>query len=1225
MTNNHTATLEKQIEELRKHNTFLEAQVRQRTFELQVLSDLSHQIGYTLNYDDLFRLMLQHLHRVVPYVVSGSILMLDEPCELVIQYTRPFQPSLLEEIRTRMLTTLARIGGKKPGKNQVNIHTYEVSGGGALQLPVSHIESVFQVPLIVGPQREVVGLLFVGAEQPDAFQEEHVRILYTVANQTSTAIQQLRALLASEEQRLETLVSTLPEGVLLLDEHRHIVLVNPTAQNSLSLLAPNTGVGDVLTHLAQQSLELLLQPFPIRSHELAVDDDNGSSFVFEVSAQPMTAGPQTGGWTLVIRDITGRKRAEEEIRSLNVELEQRVEERTAQLEVANRDLLNEIAAHQQTEETLRQERNLLKSIMDTSPVGIMMANREGRLTFANAYAAHVLKVPVDEILKRCYNDPAWELTDYQDNIIPDEQSVFQQVLTRGETMRDVQQAIRFADGEKILLAINGAPIFDSQGQVEKVVFTVRDVTRRMKTEEALRLNEAKLRMTITQIPSILWVTDSNLMISDVLGSELARLGYNPNSFTGKPIDALPAVSNLDAPEGRGSCDEGSNAPAQVRAGQARAAHARALRGLPSGYETRFDQREFEVRVDPLRDGQRHIVGCIGLAVDITERKRAEEAIRTLNADLEQRVAERTAQLEATNQDLENEIVERRRAEEQTRRMQLFLSSILENIPDVIFVKDAKTMRFVLFNRAAEQVLDFPREAMIGKTAGELFAQNPEYAEVTLSRDRQVVQNRAVLEIPDETTTTPDGQRIFHTRLIPIADEGEGEKRGNVQYVLGISADITERKKAEAELQQAWHAARAATQAKSDFLANMSHEIRTPLNAVIGMTRLLLDTELTAEQRDFIETILVSGESLLAIINDVLDLSKIEAGKMEMVYEPFDIGDCIEKSLSLVSARAAEKYLDLSYTIADTIPRWLMGDRVRVRQILINLLSNAVKFTEVGGIVVSVRLYGDDADDAMDSGNGRGDGVGKGTGQGRSSVAHNDGQAPSFTMHVTVSDTGIGIPQNRMDRLFKSFSQVDTSPSRKYGGTGLGLVISKNLAELMGGTMWAESEDSEGSHFHFTLLTEPATHTLPKTELLRKPTSDMHAMAQHHPLSILLVEDNVFNQKVALRFLEKLGYGADVAENGIEALEALRKHTYDVLLMDVQMPNMDGMETTRHIRDDFPLHEQPWIIAMTAHALHEDRQRCLEAGMDGYISKPVQLEDLVAALEQTRKKSGEIVG
>ena len=1207
MTSNHTATLEKQIEALRKHNTFLEAQVRQRTFELQVLSDLSHQIGHTLNYNDLFRLMLQHLHRVVPYVVSGSILMLDEPCELVIQYTRPFQPSLLEEIRTRMLTTLARIGGKKPGKNQVNIHTYEVSRGGTLQLPVSHIESVFQVPLIVGPQHEVVGLLFVGAEQPDAFQEEHVRILYTVANQTSTAIQQLRALLASEEQRLETLVSALPEGVILLDEHRHIVLVNPTAQNFLSLLAPDTGVGDVLTHLARQSLESLLQPFPIRSHELAVDDGNGSSFVFEVSAQPMTAGPQTGGWTLVIRDITGRKRAEEEIRSLNVELEQHVEERTAQLEVVNRDLLNEIAAHQQTEEALRQERNLLKSIMDTSPVGILMANLEGRLTFANAYAAHVLKVPVDEILKRYYNDPAWELTDYQDNAIPDEHSVFQQVLTRGETVRDVQQAICFAEGEKILLSINGSPIFDGQGRVEKVVFTVRDVTRRVKTEEALRLNEAKLRMTITQIPSILWVTDSNLMITDVLGSELARLGYNPNSFIGKPIDALPAVSSLNAPEGGGFCDDGSNIPAHLRAGQARASHTRALRGLPSGYEVCFDQREFEVRVDPLRDGQKHIVGCIGLAVDITERKRAEEAIRTLNANLEQRVVERTAQLEATNQDLENEIVERRRAEEQTRRMQLFLSSILENIPDVIFVKDAETMRFVLFNRAAEQILALPREAMIGKTAGELFAQNPEYAEITLSRDRQVVQNRAVLEIPAETTATPDGQRIFHTRLIPIADAGEGEKRGNVQYILGISADITERKKAEAELQQAWHAARAATQAKSDFLANMSHEIRTPLNAVIGMTRLLLDTELTVEQRDFIETILVSGESLLAIINDVLDFSKIEAGKMEMVYEPFDIGDCIEKSLSLVSSRATEKHLDLSYTIADTIPRWLMGDRVRVRQILINLLSNAVKFTEVGEIVVSARPYGD------------------GAGHGGNSVAHNDGQSPTFTMHITVSDTGIGIPGDRMDRLFKSFSQVDTSPSRKYGGTGLGVVISKNLAELMGGTMWAESEDGMGSHFHFTLLTEPATHTPPHTELLKKPASDMHAMAQRHPLSILLVEDNLFNQKVALRFLEKLGYGADVAENGIEALEALQKHTYDVLLMDVQMPNMDGLETTRHIRDEFPLHEQPWIIAMTAHALHEDRQRCLDIGMDGYISKPVQLEDLIAALEQTRKKSGEMVG
>lgn len=1171
MTNSTTATLslEEQLEELRRHNALLESQVRQRTFELQVLYDLSHQIGYTLNYDDLFRLMLQHLHRVVPYAVAGSILLLEGgPCELVIQYTRPIQPSLMEEIRRRMLTTLARISGKKTTNVQVYLRTYEVFRTSALQTPLSAVESVFQVPLIVGPEREVVGLLFVGAEQPHVFQEEHVRILYTVANQTATAIQQVRALLESEEQRLENLVAALPEGVILLDEHRRIVLANPAGQNYLALLARTVTVGDVLTHLAQQSVEALLQPVPTRNHELTFEDGNGTVLTFEVSTQPMTAGPQAGGWTVVIRDVTGRKRAEEEIRSLNTILEHRVEERTRQLEAANRELMKEIAAHKQTEETLFQERNLLKSIMDTSPVGILVADREGNIVFANSYLARILGVPVETILKRRFDDPVWRWSDFQDNPIADEQSVFRQVVREGIMVRDVQQATRCPSGEKILLSINGAPILDEQGGVERVVFTVRDVTKRVRTEEALRLSEAKLRMILTQIPSMLWVTDTSFIVTDMLGSELTQMGYDPNAFIGKPVDVLPG---------------GDHQPAI-----ARGAHERAIfQGLPSGYETHFHHRQFQVRIEPLRDKEHQVIGCIGLAVDITERKRAEEEVRSLNADLEQRVIERTAQLEAINASLQTEISERKRAEEEIRRMQMFLSSILENIPDVIFVKDATTFRFLLFNRAAEEHMMLPRSAMIGKTIQEIYPDEEEYAQICLSRDSQVVRDRVVLEIPDEVVALAESPRIYHTRLIPVKDE-----KDTVRYILGISADITERKKAEAELQRAWHAARAATQAKSDFLANMSHEIRTPLNAVLGMTRLLLDAELSLEQRDYVETILVSGELLLAIINDVLDLSKIEAGKMEVSYTPFDIHDCLKKSLQLVAVRAAENRNHLSYYIADDIPQWIMGDYARLLQILINLLSNAVKFTENGKIELLARR--------LESSNGNAD----------------NSLSPQFMMHITVSDTGIGIPEDRMDRLFKSFSQVDTSPSRKYGGTGLGLVISKNLAELMGGTMWAESVLGKGSKFHFTIRTEPGLPLVaqPVGDQLSRPDLGKK-LGEQFPLHILLAEDNIFNQKVALKFLENLGYRADVAENGIEVMKALQERFYEVILMDVQMPNMDGMETVRYIRKHFPPDQQPWIIAMTAHALQEDRQRCLEAGMDDYVSKPIQLEELAKVLRK----------
>ncbi|NJN65676.1 MAG: PAS domain S-box protein [Chloroflexaceae bacterium] len=1088
------------FEELQKHATTLEAQVRQRTFELQVLYDLSHQIGYSLNYDDLFRLMLQHLHRVVPYVVSGSFLALSEPYDLFIQYTRPLSPTLLEEIQQRMLMTMERIGEKSIVSGQVHLRTAEL-GNSVTRLPIASIGSVFQVPLIVGPQREVVGLLFIGAEQPQAFQEEHVRLLYTVANQAAVAIQQLRALLDMEEQRLESLVANLPDGVLLLDDQRRLVLVNMAGREYLSLLAAQVAVGDVLSHLAQQALEPLLQACPVRGHEVVVEREGKAHRVFEIATQPMsvsvplladfslvteraTVSRPPSGWTIIIRDITGRKRAEEEIRTLNVQLEQRVMERTAQLETANHDLRHEIVVRKKTEEELRRERDVLRSIMETSPVGIMMADRTGRFVFANPHAERVLGIPKEQIVRRTHASPEWKFTDYQGTPITEEATAFRRVMATGKTVRDVQHAITCPDGSRGLLSINAAPLCDETGEVERVVFTVRDVTRRVRAEEALRLSETKLRMIMSQMPSILWTTDAFLQVTDLLGAGLARFGYDQNHFIQKTIQDDPA--------------EGGQMTASL------AAHRRALRGLSAGYEMRFEDRDFEVRVDSLRDKDGQIIGCIGLALDITERKQVEEEIRTLNQELEQRVLERTAQLEATNQELEIEVLERKRA--------------------------------------------------------------------------------------------------------------------------------------EADLQEAWKAAEAATRAKSEFLANMSHEIRTPLNAVIGMTRLLLDTELSADQRDFVQTILISGESLLAIINDVLDLSKIEAGKMDLGYEPFDLRDSLEKSLHLVAARAAEKHLTLTCAIADEVPTRLIGDKARLRQILINLLSNAVKFTEQGEVAVFVTCA------SLPSPSGAAE-----------SAPEPDpppAPRPAYEIHVSVRDTGIGIPQRYQGRLFQSFSQVDTSPSRKYGGTGLGLVISKNLAELMGGRMWVESEEGKGSTFHFTFLTEAApsrgtdpgslregetpprwltTPVIPSPlisldgkgtalpspypyEAAPRSSPGLPLMGQRHPLDILLVEDNLFNQKVALRFLEKLGYHADVAENGLEALAALEWRRYDVVLMDVQMPRMDGMETTRRIRGMFADHLRPRIIAMTAHALRGDRERFLEGGMDDYISKPVQLEELVAALE-----------
>jgi signal transduction histidine kinase/HPt (histidine-containing phosphotransfer) domain-containing protein/ActR/RegA family two-component response regulator len=392
--------------------------------------------------------------------------------------------------------------------------------------------------------------------------------------------------------------------------------------------------------------------------------------------------------------------------------------------------------------------------------------------------------------------------------------------------------------------------------------------------------------------------------------------------------------------------------------------------------------------------------------------------------------------------------------------------------------------------------------------------------------------------------------------------------------LTLEEQVRER---TAALEEAKEGALAASRAKSEFLANMSHEIRTPMNGVIGMTALLAETPLTATQKSYVDTIQASGTALLALINDILDFSKMESARVEIERAPFRLATVVEESLEIVAPLAARQGLALHREVAAGMPEALVGDFARTRQVLLNLLGNAVKFTPRGEVRVAV-----------------------------SARTLSDGRVEA---HFAVTDTGIGIPREELGRLFVAFQQLDGSLARKHGGTGLGLAISKSLTELMGGEIWAESTAGKGSTFHFTIVGEAAAAPLRRAVL---PDRGDRSGARH-PLRILVAEDHPLNRQVMLGLLEHLGYGADIAGNGGEALEALARQGYDVVLMDVQMPEMDGLETTRRIRRQLPADRQPRIFALTAHAMSGDRERCLEAGMDGYLSKPVQIADLAAVL------------
>lgn len=524
-----------------------------------------------------------------------------------------------------------------------------------------------------------------------------------------------------------------------------------------------------------------------------------------------------------------------------------------------------------------------------------------------------------------------------------------------------------------------------------------------------------------------------------------------------------------------------------------------------------------------------------------------------------------------------DITERKQIETKLKASEEFLDYTLNAIADPIFVKD-KNHRWIRVNQAFCQFLGLTLDQLIGKTADQVFPQDK--ADLFWKYDQEVLQT-GIENQHEETLINPDGKTVVLSIKKTRFQDAKGQN-----ILVGIIRDIT-------ELVTAKEAALETSHLKTQFLANVSHELRTPMNGIIGMTDLLLRTHLTPQQYDFVKTLQVSAKHLLELINDILDFSELEAGKMQLVQEDFNLKVCLADVATLLITQAQAKGLRLHTIVDSHLPEFVGGDEHRLRQILTNLVDNAIKFTTEGEIVISVQeavtqplpeIEGQISSDSP-------------------------GAAPPIPLRFAVKDTGIGIHPEHQKKLFQSFSQVDGSTTRIYGGTGLGLVICKELVELMGGEIGVRSGAGQGSEFWFIVpltvaqpVSQPASVTHPAPSIPAPPPP-------RQKLRVLLVEDTPINQKVVMNQLKVLGYVADSVNNGQEALEKMAQCSYDLVLMDCQMPVLDGYQATQRIREMEGLDRHTLIIALTANAMVDDREKCLAAGMDDYISKPVSLSEL----------------
>ena len=789
----------------------------------------------------------------------------------------------------------------------------------------------------------------------------------------------------------------------------------------------------------------------------------------------------------------------------------------------------DITDRKKAEKALRSSEARYRTLIETLPHGVQENDLNGRITFSNAAHYRITGYEPDGLIGRNIWDMQAggqkELQNYLDFLIK-EQPAPAIYITKNLT----------EDGRLIDVQVDWNYQRDEQGQLTGFISVITDITARRQAEDAL--HEMIQRLNLAKSAGKIGIWDLDLIHNHLIWDErmFAMYGISPDTFGA----AYEAWQNGVHPDDLATVH--AEVQAAIRNHQEFHTEFRILR--PDG-----EIRSIEARATVIYTSGGQPLRMIGVNTDITDRKRTEEA---LNAQKEE------------------------------------LQTILDAVPALIYYKDLEN-RIIRANRLWFETLGLTEDTVIGKKMSEYLPE--EIADGFYKEDLKIVKAGNPLKDLQEVLELENETRYFLTSKYPHRNP-----EGDIIGIVGFSRDITKRKKAEDALKAAKayaeersQAAEAANRAKSQFLAAMSHEIRTPMNGVIGLADLLIATELTDIQKKYLGNLRYSAYSLLDIINDILDISKIEAGRIELENIEFSLSDVIEKTAMMMTHRCSEKGIALIADIDPDIPKILVGDPVRIRQIILNLLGNAIKFTEKGEIKIRVRGSG-------------------------SEVRGKDNPVP---LTIEVSDTGIGIPADKLGTVFESFTQADGSTARKYGGTGLGLTISKKLAEMMGGSITVESTPGRGTCFYVNLPLPAADNQSAQTECTDEPEVPLSYTG-----NILIAEDNPVNMMIISTRLAGMGFHVIEAADGKEAVKKYAENEVVMVFMDIHMPEMNGDEAARKIREYEAGKKHTPIIALTADAFKEGKDKCLSEGMDFYMAKPLKPAELVSVVRRFAPKKPE---